>query len=78
MKFDIIVFIVSTDMILVHVHILFNGEWIEQNDEYKFKGFKAKGIMIPWSTTYAELMENIAQVIDIDASEIWNHNEIQA
>jgi len=59
MKFDIIVFIVSSDMILIRVPILFNGEWIEQNDEYKFKGSKAKGIMIPRSTTYAELVEKI-------------------
>ena len=56
-------------MVLVCVPILFNGEWIEQNDEYKFKGFKAKGIMIPQSTTYAELVEKITQVIDIDTSE---------
>ena len=42
MKFDIIVFIVSSDMVLVRVPILFNGEWIEQNDEYKLKGSKAK------------------------------------
>ena len=69
MKFDIIIFIVSSDMILVRVPILFNGEWIEQNDEYEFKGSKAKWIMIPQSTTYAELVEKIAQVIDIDTSE---------
>ena len=69
MKFDIIVFIVSLDMVLVCVPILFNGEWIEQNDEYKFKGSKAKGIMIPRSTTYVKLVEKIAQVIDIDTSE---------
>ena len=56
-------------MILVCAFILFHGEWIEQNDEYKFKGSKAKGIMIPRSTTYAELVEKIAQVIDIDTSE---------
>ena len=70
MKFDIIVFIVSSDMILVRVTILFNGEWIEQNDEYEFKGSKAKGIIRPRSTTYAELVEKIAEVIDIDISEI--------
>ena len=69
MKFNIIVFIVASDMVLVRVSILFNGEWIEQNDEYKFKGSKAKGIMIPRSTTYAELVEKIAQVIDINTSE---------
>ena len=69
MKFDIIVFIVSSDMVLVRVPILFNGEWIEQNDEYKFKDSKAKDIMIPRSTTYAELVEKIAEVIDIDTSE---------
>ncbi|KAH9726740.1 SWIM-type domain-containing protein [Citrus sinensis] len=56
-------------MVLVRVPILFNGEWIEQNDEYKFKGSKAKGIMIPRSTTYAELVDKIAEVIDIDTSE---------
>ena len=48
--------------------ILFNGKWIEQN-EYKFKGPKAKGIIIPRLTTCAELVEKIAQVIDIDTSE---------
>ena len=69
MKFDIIVFIVSSEMVLVRVPILFNGEWIEQNDEYKFKGFKAKVIMIPRSTTYAELVEKIAEVIDINTSD---------
>ena len=69
MKFNIIVFIVSSDMVLVRVPILFNGEWIEQNDKYEFKGSKAKGIMIPRSTTYAELVEKIAEVIDIDISE---------
>ena len=78
MKFNIIVFIVASDMVLVRVSILFNGEWIEQNDEYKFKGSKAKGIMIPRSTTYVELVEKIAQVIDLDTSKIWNHNEVQA
>ena len=57
MKFNIIVFIVSSDIVLVRVPILFNGEWIEQNDEYKFKGSKAKGIMIPRSTTYAGLVK---------------------
>ncbi|KAH9778230.1 SWIM-type domain-containing protein [Citrus sinensis] len=56
-------------MVLVRVPILFNGEWIEQNDEYKFKGSKAKEIMIPRSTTYAELVDKIAEVIDIDTSE---------
>ncbi|KAL9411325.1 hypothetical protein AB3S75_045008 [Citrus x aurantiifolia] len=56
-------------MVLVSVPILFNGEWIEQNDEYKFKGSKAKGIMIPRSTTYADLVEKIAKVIDIDTLE---------
>ncbi|KAH9646138.1 hypothetical protein KPL70_024786 [Citrus sinensis] len=56
-------------MVLVHVSILFNGELIEQNDEYKFKGSKAKGIMIPRSTTYAALVEKITEVIDIDTSE---------
>ena len=69
MKFDIIIFVVSSDMVLVRVPILFNGEWIEQNDKYEFKGSKAKGIMIPQSTTYVELVEKIAQVIDIDTSE---------
>ena len=69
MKFDIIVFIVSLEMVLVRVPIIFNGEWIEQNDEYKFKGSKAKGIIIPRSTTYTELVEKIAEVIDIDTSE---------
>ena len=69
MKFNIIVFIVSSDMVLVHVSILFNSEWIEQNDEYKFKGSKTKGIIIPRSTTYAKLVEKIAEVIDIDISE---------
>ena len=69
MKFDIIVFIVSSFMVLVRVPILFNGEWIEQNDEYMFKGSKAKRIMIQRSTTYAELVEKITQVIDIDISE---------
>ena len=66
MKFDIIVFIISSDMVLVRVLILFNGEWIEQNDEYKFKSSKGKGIMISRSTTYAELVERITQVIDIN------------
>ena len=69
MKFNIIVFIVLSYMVLVRVSILFNGEWIKQNDEYKFKSSKAKGIMIPRSTTYAELVEKIAEVIDIDTSE---------
>ena len=69
MKFNIIVFIVLSDMVLVRVSILFNGEWIKQNDEYKFKSSKAKGIMIPRSTTYAALVEKIAEVIDIDTSE---------
>ena len=55
-------------MVLVYVPILFNSAWIEQNDEYKLKGSKAKGIMIPRSTTYAELVEKIAQVIDRDTS----------
>ena len=59
-KFDTIGFIVSTDMVLVHVPILFNGVWIEQNDEYRFKGFEAKWIMILRSRTYAELIENIS------------------
>ena len=59
-KFDTTGFIVSTYMVLVHVFILFNGVWIEQNDEYRFKGFEAKGIMIPRSRTYAELIENIS------------------
>lgn len=66
MKFDIIIFIVSTYMALVRVSIIFNGVWIEQNNEYKFKSSEAKGIMIPWSTTYAELVEKVSQVIDID------------
>ena len=35
----------------------------------RFKGSKAKGIMIPRSTTYAELVEKMAQVIGIDTSE---------
>ena len=69
MKFDIIVFIISSNMVLVHVPILFNSEWIEQNDEYKFKGSKAKGIIISRSTTYAGLVEKIAEIIDIDTSE---------
>ena len=56
-------------MVLVRVPSLFNGEWIEQNDEYKFKGSKAKGIIISRSTTYAELVEKITEVIDIDTVE---------
>ena len=69
MKFDIIVFIISTDMVLVCVPILFNSESIEQNVKYKFKGSKVTEIMILRSTTYAELVETIAQVINIDTSE---------
>lgn len=30
-------------MVLVRVPILFNGVWIEQSDEYRFKGSEAKG-----------------------------------
>ena len=56
-------------MVLICVSILFNSEWIEQNDKYKFKGSKAKGIMIPRLTTYAELVEKITQFIDIDTLE---------
>ena len=30
-------------MVLVCVSILLNGLWIEQNDEYRFKGSETKG-----------------------------------
>ena len=53
-------------MVLICVSILFNSEWIEQNNKYKFKGSKAKRIMIPRLTTYIELVEKITQVIDIN------------
>ena len=56
-------------MIFVRVPILFNDKWIEQNDEYKFKGSKVKGIVIPRSTTHDKLVKKITQVIDIDPSE---------
>ena len=41
----------------------------KQNDEYKFNDSEAKRIMIPQSTTYVELVENVYQIIDIDTLE---------
>ena len=39
----------------IRVPIMFCGEWIEQNDHYRFNGTKARGIMVPRSTTYVIL-----------------------
>ena len=56
-------------MTSVQLPIMFCGEWIEQNDHYKFNGAEARGIMVPCSTTYAQLVERVSRVICIGISE---------
>ena len=56
-------------MTSVRVPIMFCGEWIEQNGHYRFNGTEARGIMVPRSTTYAQLIEKVSRVICIDISE---------
>ncbi|GAY49958.1 hypothetical protein CUMW_123080 [Citrus unshiu] len=56
-------------MTSVRVPIMFCGELIEQNDHYRFNGTEARGIMVPRSITYAQLIEKVSRVICIDISE---------
>ena len=56
-------------MASAHVPIMFCGEWIEQNGHYKFNGAKARGILVPYSTMYAQLIERVSRVICIDIFE---------
>ena len=53
-------------MTFVRVPIMFCGEWIEQNNHYKFNGTKARGTIVPHSTMYAQLIESVSRVICID------------
>ncbi|KAH9783654.1 SWIM-type domain-containing protein [Citrus sinensis] len=59
----------SFEMTSVRVPIMFCGEWIKQNDHYRFNGTEARGIMVPRSTTYAQLIEKVSRIICIDISE---------
>ena len=62
-------FVLLQEMTSIRVPIMFCGEWIEQNGHYRFNGTEARGIMVPRSTTYAQLIEKVSRVICIDISE---------
>ncbi|KAL9420559.1 hypothetical protein AB3S75_038181 [Citrus x aurantiifolia] len=56
-------------MATVRVPILYNGEWTQENGEYRFTGTQIRGIKVPHSTTLEQLVEKVAEVISIDLSE---------
>ena len=56
-------------MAIVRVPILYNGEWTQENGEYRFTGTQIRGIKVPHSTTLEQLVEKVAEVISIDLSE---------
>ncbi|KAK9191163.1 hypothetical protein WN943_019774 [Citrus x changshan-huyou] len=55
-------------MATVRVPILYNGEWTQENSEYRFIGTQIRGIKVPHSTTLEQLVEKVAEVIFIDLS----------
>lgn len=55
-------------MTSIHVHVMLCGEWIKQNDHYRFNGTKARGTMVPHFTIYVQLKERVSRVISIDIS----------
>ncbi|KAH9679403.1 SWIM-type domain-containing protein [Citrus sinensis] len=56
-------------MVTVRVPILYNGEWTQENGEYRFTGTQIRGIKVPHSTTLEQFVEKVAEVISIDLSE---------
>ena len=56
-------------MTSVQLPTMFCGECTKQNDHYRFNGTEARGIMVSCSTTYAQLIERVSQVICIDICE---------
>lgn len=55
-------------MTTVRVPILYNGEWTQENGEYRFTGTQIRGIKVPHLTTLEQLAEKVAEVISIDLS----------
>ena len=58
-------------MATVRVPILYNGEWTQENGEYRFTGTQIRGIKVPHSTTLEQLVEKVAEVISIYLSEFF-------
>ncbi|XP_024042932.1 uncharacterized protein LOC112099718 [Citrus clementina] len=56
-------------MAIVRVPILYNGEWTQENGEYRLIGTQIRGIKVPHSTTLEQLVEKVVKVISIDLSE---------
>ena len=53
---------------MVNIIILYNSEWINQSNEYKFNALATKGIMVHLISTYSPLLENVTQTIRIGIS----------
>lgn len=47
-------------MDLVCSIVLYNGEWINQVNEYKFNALATKGTIVHPSLTYLQLLEKVA------------------
>ena len=56
-------------MATVRAHLLYNGEWTQENGEYRCTSTQIQGIKVSHSTTLEQLVEKVAEVISIHLSE---------
>lgn len=56
-------------MDLVRFPVVFDGEWVNVDGKYKFNGRECKGVMLPPSTTYTELLKTVARTINANLSD---------